>query len=690
MKRVKKRKNQLLLRLNLLFVVVFILFAILIVQLGVVQILNGESFQEEINKTTQDITKVPVPRGEIYDRYQNVIVKNKPMYAITYTPPKRVQPKDKIAVARKLAHYIDMFHPDEEERKKQIKRITERDKKEYWYLTNEKEAMKKLTTEEADKLKPAEQYREILKRIAVNEYENLTEQDLEIILIKKELDLAYALTPQIVKNEHVTPEEYARVAEHLALLPGINATTDWVREYPFGDLFKEMIGTITTEKEGIPAEKVDYYLAKGYSRNDRVGERGLELQYEDLLRGRKEQVKYTMNNRGVILNSEVVVPGASGKDLILTIDMEFQEMVDEILREELIEATADGKNKFLLDILAVVMDPHTGELLAVSGQSFKNDKQEEITDSPSNTIYHQHIPGSIVKGATMLAGYDSGIIAPGHREYDKPIVIHETAPKGSWTNLGWVNDMDAIRVSSNVYMFYIAMKMGGEYNYYEGKKITFNREAFQEMRNYFKQFGLGTLTGVDFPNESPGLAGTSQNGGLLMDYAIGQYDNFTALQLAQYVSTIANGGYRVQPRFLKEVRNPSTDKELGTVYRSMNPKILNKIVMDDTYINRVQEGFRQVFQEPGGTAYPYFRDNDYKIAGKTGTAQNIFSQNGIQYETINLTMVSYAPYDNPEIAVSVIIPRLDTDMMSLNSQITSKIYDAYFSLKEKRAKKGLN
>lgn len=679
MKKENKKKSQLPFRLNLLFFFVFVLFAALIIQLGIVQILNGKSFQEEIDSTTQDITKLPVPRGEIYDRNYNVIVKNQPTYAITYTPPKNASAEDKIAVARKLAPYIDMFHPDKEERKKQISRITEREKKEYWYLEHVTEANAKLTMEEADELKPAEQYKEILKRITVNEYEHLTKQDLEIILIKKELDRAYALTPQIVKNEHVTPEEYARIAEHLASLPGINATTDWIREYPYDETFKSLIGDITTEKEGVPAENIDYYLATGYSRNDRVGENGLESQYEELLRGRKEQVKYIMNNHNVILESEVVVPGESGKSLILTIDMEFQKLVDEILREELMAATAGGKNNLLRDVLAVVIDPHTGELLAVSGQSFKDEKQDQIYDSAYRTIYDQHVPGSIVKGATILAGYDSGTITPGHREYDEPINIQGTPTKGSWMDLGSVNDLDALRLSSNVYMFYIAMKMGGENNYYPGKKISFNPQAFQEMRNYFKQFGLGTLTGVDFPNESSGLKGTLQDGGLLMDFAIGQYDNYTAMQLAQYVSTIANGGYRVQPHFLKEVRNPSSDEEFGSVYRSFNTKILNKIVMDENYIQRVQEGFRQVFQEPGGTAYSYFTETDYQIAGKTGTAENL-------HDTINLTMVAYAPYDNPEIAVAVLVPKLDPDMTNNNSIITRRIFDAYFSLKEKRAK----
>ncbi|MEN2765976.1 peptidoglycan D,D-transpeptidase FtsI family protein [Ornithinibacillus xuwenensis] len=686
-KKNQKKKAQLPFRLNILFFVVFLLFAVLILQLGVVQILRGEEFQEQIDQTTQDTTKIPVPRGEIYDRNYNIIAQNKAMYAITYTPQKGVQADERLDVAVKLAEYIDMFKPDESDREKQLNSITTRDKKEYWYILHEEEAKERLSTEEAADMETAEQYKTILDRITEEEISNFTEQDFEIILIKKELDRAYALAPQVVKNENVTPEEYARVAEHLADLPGINATTDWVREYPYDGTFQNIIGNVTTEKEGVPAENIDFYLAKGYSRNDRVGKTGLEQQYEDLLRGRKEQVQYTMDKSGVIQDSEVVVPGESGKDIVLTIDMEFQQKVDEILKSELEAATKGGQNNHLRDAMAVVMDPNTGELLAVGGQSF-NEDQTEITDTSYKTLYDAHRPGSTVKGATVLAAYDAGIISPGHREYDTPIKIAGTPEKSSWKNLGWVNDLDALRQSSNVYMFYIAMKMGGEYNYQREKSVSFDPAAFQEMRFYFNQFGLGVNTGVDYPYESIGYPGNDTGPGLLMDYAIGQYDTFTAMQLVQYASTIANGGYRVQPHFLKEARNPTPEEgKLGSIYRTVNTTVLNKIIMDEEYIERVQEGFRQVYQEPGGTAYNYFRDTDFNAAGKTGTAESEVYIDGKKIETVNLTMIAYAPYDNPEIAMSVIVPYLDSETnSSINHNITKRIMDAYYTLKEERAK----
>ena len=688
----KKKKAQLPFRLNILFFIVFLMFSVLIIQLGVVQILNGEKYEEEINKTVKDTTKIPVPRGKIYDRNHDLVMDNKPLYSITYTPPKGVQAKDKLELAQKLSNYITMYDTtDKKDKKAKLKSITERQRKEYWYLLHEEEAVAKLKDGELEKLSNAEQYKTILKRITDEELAEITEKDEHIILIKRELDKAYSLTPQIVKNENVTSEEYAKVAEHLDELPGINATTDWNREYLYDETFKNILGNISTEKIGLPAEKLQYYLAKGYSRNDRVGTSGLEEQYEDVLRGRKEQIQYSTNKNGKIVDTKTVVKGERGKDLVLTVDMEFQEKVDEVVRKEL--KTAINKfpyqNRFLEDALAVVLNPQTGEILAVSGQHYDRD-EKKFVDNSYRTLYDAHRPGSTVKGASVLAGYQSGVISPGDAFYDRPLKIAGTKKMGSWMNLGYVNDLDALRRSSNVYMFYIALRMGGDYRnpFPNNASVKFNNSAFQEMRNYFYQFGLGVKTGIDFPFESTGYVGQTPQAGNLLHFAIGQYDTYTPMQLAQYVATIANDGYRVRPHFLKEIRNPdgNAEDELGTIYRSKNTEVLNRVEMDSSYIKRVQEGFRQALQSPGGTGYSYFANKDYKPAGKTGTAENEVFVNGNKIYTENLSLIGYAPYDEPEIAFAVIVPYLGSvrGQHPIQHKIGEGILDTYFELKKER------
>lgn len=150
------------------------------------------------------------------------------------------------------------------------------------------------------------------------------------------------------------------------------------------------------------------------------------------------------------------------------------------------------------------------------------------------------------------------------------------------------------------------------------------------------------------------------------------------MQLAQYVSTIANDGLRVRPHFLKEIRLPNpSEKQLGSLFKSVNTDVLNRVEMSQSQIKRVQEGFRRVYQEPGGTAYREFGDKSYNPAGKTGTAENEINGN----YTENLTLIGYAPFDHPEVAFAIVVPHTGKGE-HVNNKIGERIMDAYFELKE--------
>ena len=168
------------------------------------------------------------------------------------------------------------------------------------------------------------------------------------------------------------------------------------------------------------------------------------------------------------------------------------------------------------------------------------------------------------------------------------------------------------------------------------------------------------------------------------------------MQLAQYVSTIANGGNRIKPHVLKQVREPVDEENsdtLGPVIKEVKTEVLNTLPMKTEWIERVQEGFRQVTQSTGGTAYSYFGNADYKPAGKTGTAEAFYDgpkwEKGTeQPETYNITFVSYAPADNPEIAMSVVVPWAyqNSSGHKMNLEIAKEVYEKYYELKEERAK----
>ncbi|MFS0674345.1 peptidoglycan D,D-transpeptidase FtsI family protein [Ornithinibacillus sp. 179-J 7C1 HS] len=678
----KKKQTVLLTRLNILYLIIFILFSVLIIQLGVIQILHGEKFQADIDRTNLETIKVQTPRGKIYDRKFRVMVDNQPVKVITYTPSKGTIAEERLLVAKRLSELINMVPKGADPETYFDKELTNRDLREYWYLLNKQEANNRLSVNKRINLDDAEQYNATLELITEEEISNFTIKEKEIIKIKKELDKAMELTRQVIKNEGVTMEEYAKVAENLAMLPGVNVEIDWNRTYPFNSTMKSILGTVTSYQEGIPADKEDYYLSLGYSLNDRIGKSGLEQQYESVLRGRKQQIQYKTDRQGNVIETEILVEGQRGKDLILTIDIELQQNVDRIIQEELrrIIKKHPHENRHIDEALAVVIQPKTGELLAVSGQRYNREK-DTFQNVAYKTIYDQHIPGSAIKGATVLAGLQSGVITQGDMFYDTPMKIKGTPEKSSYTDstLGWLNDIDALKESSNIYMFYIALRMGGEYNYQYNKPVTFNFDAFQEMRNYFYQFGLGVETGIDFPNEAIGYKGTDPVAGNLMDYAIGQYDTYTTMQLAQYVSTIANDGLRVKPHFLKEVRNPtSSEEKIGSIFQTINTKALNRIEMDQTNIERVQEGFRRVFQEPRGTAFSEFHDKTYNPVGKTGTAENVSDGD----YTENLTLISYAPMENPEVALAIVVPHTGKGE-HVSAKIGERIMDVYFELNHK-------
>ncbi|MFS1515319.1 peptidoglycan D,D-transpeptidase FtsI family protein [Bacillus sp. SCS-151] len=684
----KKKRNHLPFRLNVLFFIVFLLFSILILKLGLTQIVYGEDYRREIEKKEEVTVSASVPRGKIYDRNGKVIVDNLPLNAITYTGYQGTTAEERLKVARDLAIFID----------KDTKDVTERDKKDFWMLTHPEEALEKVTDAELKKLddgglEATDIYKLQLNRITEEELAIITGQELEVLAIYREFS-GYALTPQIVKsnsenkNDEVSEEEYAVVSEHLSQLPGVDTTTDWVREYPYGDTFRTVLGNITSSKEGLPSEVATYYVAKEYSRNDRVGKSYIEKQYEDVLHGQKEKVKNITDKAGNPLNQEVITEGANGKDLVLSIDMDLQIAIEKIIEEELVTAKSKSGSAFLDRAFVVMMNPTTGEVLSLAGKQYvKNDQGEvEFLDFARGTFQLSYAMGSTVKGATVLTGFETNTIKPGTTFIDSPLNINGL-PKGSYKVLGPVNDLDALKKSSNVYMFHTAIGVG-EGNYAYGKPLYINTAAFDTFRYYFSQFGLGVKTGIDLPGEQTGFAGTDTLPGLLLDLSIGQYDTYTPLQLAQYVSTIANGGYRVKPQIVKDIHQPSDGQNgLGPILKEFKPEILNRVDMKKEYIEQVQEGFRQVMQESGGTAVGSFGDKPYKPAGKTGTAQvDVDKSENVAYAH-NLTLIGYAPYDNPEVAFSVVAPTADygNSKTSINLNIGERILDEYFNLKQNRA-----
>ncbi|WP_239587200.1 penicillin-binding transpeptidase domain-containing protein [Bacillus ectoiniformans] len=682
--------------MNMMFFVVFLLFSILIFRLGIVQIVQGEDYQRKIERTEDVTVNASVPRGKIFDRGGQVIVDNVPQNSITYTRSKAANQKEMMDTAKKLAKLIS----------KETEQVTERDKKDFWIMRNEEKAKGKISAKEWAKFEEGEIsdkeiYQLQLDRITENNLKEISEEELEVLAIYREFTSGYSMTPQVVKNKNVTEEEYAIVSENLSTLPGVNTTTDWDRAYTYDGTLRTVLGNISSSREGLPKEMADFYLSRDYSRNDRVGKSYIEYQYEEVLRGQKTKMKNITDKAGNILDSEIVREGQRGKDLILTIDMDLQLAVEAIIEEELLKTKRQPGHPLLDRAFVTMLDPNTGEVLALAGKRYTVSKgKAEMQDFALGNISTSYTMGSSVKGATIMTGYMTGVNRPGEVMVDEPLRFRGTNPKSSWFNRGGaigINDTYALMRSSNVYMFKTAIKIGkGKYRPNQGLKL--DPEAFSIMRRHFNQFGLGVPTGIDLPNEQTGYQGRTPAGepGLLLDYSIGQFDTYTPMQLAQYVSTIANGGYRMKTHIVKEIREPVSElNKIGPVAKEIRPEVLNRIDAKPEWIDRVQEGFRQVAQSSQGTGAKYLSSAPYKPAAKTGTAEGLYDgpdrekytkNGGIPPMTWNLTLVGYAPHDNPEVAFSVVVPWAyqGGNATDINKIIGRRILDKYFELKEER------
>lgn len=688
-------------RMNILFFAIFLLFSMLILRLGYLQIVKGEDYARAIARTEEVAVNTSVPRGRIFDSAGRLQVDNEPVNSITYTKMQTTKSSEMMEVAKELAKLIE----------KDTKKVTLRDKQDFYIQLNTESATEKVTAEERAAIEAEDATQKekqqkldalIREKITDEELDSLTDEQLEVLAIYREMSSGYALSPQIIKGEGVTDEEFAVVSERLTdpKLEGVNTITDWKR-VKMTDL--TILGSTTTPDQGIPANRLDYYLSRDYSRNDRVGTSFLEQQYEDVLQGQKSIVKNVTDGRGRVIETETVDEGEPGKDLVLTIDSELQYELEQIVEEKLLALKAGPNSQLVKDAYLVMMDPRNGEVLSMVGKRVGEDEDGKriVSDYAFGTFTAAHEMGSTVKGATLLTGYAQDAVEIGEVHIDEPLKFAGTKQKNSIFNTTPfnripLNDIMAIERSSNVYMFKIALEIANR-QYQYNSPLSVAPESFNLMRNSFAQFGLGAATGIDLPNEGTGYPGGTYPGPKLLDLAIGQFDTYTPMQLAQYISTIANDGYRMQPHVVKEIRQASPDGEtLGPIETIIEPKIMNRINNTQEEIDRVKEGMRNVYIGSSGSARAQFSDTPYTAAGKTGTAEAYFFERGHELHgtlNVNIAHVGFAPYEDPEIAYAVVIPYVTTDPTKVprtNNEIARAAADKYFELKEQRSEDEAN
>lgn len=679
------RKSHVPFRLNFLFFVIFGLFVALIVQLGYLQIVNGDNIEKQLKASSVVEVNGSSPRGMIYDASGKPLVKNQANAAITFTRGNKMTAEDLLKTAQKLATLIDI--PID-------KNLTERDLKDFWLADPEnlKKAQDQLSSKQKA-LGASEQYAATVDKVT-DEDIAFNDDQLKVASIFKRMNSAQSLSTVYLKNSDVSDEELAIVAENMTELPGVSTGTDWTRKIVEGSSLASLIGTVTTEEQGIPEENLDEYLAKGYARNDRVGRSYLEKQYEEVLQGSKSKSQITLDNSNNIESQKEIYAGSKGDNLVLTLDAKFQKEVDEILQDNFKSLMDSGAAEYSPGVYAVAINPKTGGILAMSGYQHEAESSK-LQENAIGTFINAFVPGSVVKGGTLAAGWENGVLNGNEVLYDQPIRIGSDV-KASIFNPTGANNRNlsaeqALEVSSNSYMMQVALRLMG-IEYQPGISIpTVDRqtEAYSKLRTAFASFGMGTKTGIDLPGEATGIStpvdklDTVSDGGKILDLAFGQFDTYTTLQLAQYAATVANDGQRLQPHIVSGIYGNDETGGLGSLKSAVEPTVLNEVGLTTDQMKIIQNGFYDAVHGTDAWATATgLASAKMELSAKTGTAETpIVDENGKTINLVNLNIVAYGPSDDADIAVAVVLPQVKSSTTSHpNVKIVKEIMDAYYDL----------
>ena len=645
-------------RLNFLLWIVGLLLLALAVRLFYLQVLNGASYKAEVKRSDTTTQTNNVQRGMIYDSTGKVMVGNQATQAITYTKGQNVDSDDLYKIANRLGNYLTV----------PTSRLTTRNQQDY-YLADKHHL--KTVIKLAKSTDSSSQYDDAIDYLNRHpHYFKLTKSEKNKAMIYGSMSGAYSLSTTYIKSKDVSSKELAEVSEHLSEMPGVKIGTAWSRNYPSGKDVKSLAGTVSTT--GLPSDEVNSLLSQWYSRNDNVGQSYLEKQYQATLAGSKSQTQVTTSGNNVT-KTKVTYPGKKGDNLVLTVNAKFQNDVQKILKSNF---PAGGNST---GVYAVVMNPYTGAIYAMGGID-RNPSTGKMTDDQIGAINHPITMGSVVKPDTIMGGLMEKVITPENNTLtDTPIKVAGTSVKSSWFNKSGSASMslsapEALEVSSNSYMMQIAMKEGGM-NYHSGAQLTLKPSIFTKMRYYYNMFGLGQKTGIDLPGEVSGYKGPSKkkNIGSALDLSYGNYDGYTTIQLAQYMSTIANGGYRMKPYIVKEIRGTKSNGELGNITYTAQPQVQQVIPAPKSYFELVRRGLYLVTH--GTNSYTTAKSLSSvkpSISAKTGTAETFYKKQS----TETLSFAGYAPSDKPQVVVALAIANASGGENNLT--MAKQIFQAYW------------
>ncbi len=643
-------------------------FGILIFKFWLVTNFYNEGYSELAKYQTNIILKNPMPRGEIYDRNDKLIVGNKENKNLVYLNNYKKSNEDMWGLTKVL---VDNIKIDEKDYS-----LVENDYKDLVIRENQEEIYKRYNDNKSNYDVESEDFdidTALRDQVKKSDYDALVKK-----YGKKEVDLKILMDSSSTSNPKIlakklSDEDIYFITENIGTLGGCFVMSDWQRDYPYKDTLRSFLGSVGD----IPAEDLNTYKSLGYSQADKIGTSYVEKEEEMYLRSTPQQISFYFDTKGNIKNYEIIDSGKSGDDIKLTIDIELQKKVDKILKESL----ENDSFKYHKTNYASVTDPNTGEILALSGIYEDGKDYYDLSIQNFTTAYEV---GSIVKPALLLIGYYLDVWDWDTVINDAPMDLGGGVVKSSYNNYGPINENDAIKHSSNVYFYYIILKIAG-INFTGPSSLpgVIDEKYFTTVRKEYSMFGLGTKTGIDFDNEIEGVKNSANGVGLYMDLANGQFDTYTPLQTNQYMATLANGKARMEMNYLYSINEPSKQGIIGPEIKRINSEVMNYLKYDPKDIKHVQETLAFP-STPGGTTAAA-ADSRYTIGSKSGTSESFYYEEGMKnaYKTNNSSFLAYAPYKNPKISVSVLYPYWTPDGEVSKESATNaggKILDAAYDL----------
>lgn len=661
-------------RLYLLFGIVGVLFLTLIVRLGYMQVINQKFYTDKLAKASKTRITTSSVRGQIYDAAGNPLVENTTKQVVTYTRDNKATAGEIRETAQKLLNYVTVSDIA----------VTDRQAVDYYLADKDvyREVVEKLPKNEkfdtdGNRLEESKIYKAAVESIDPSKL-GYTDDEKKAIMLFSQMNAISNFSTGTIQTDPLSTEQVAILASSEKDLPGISISTSWDRKVLDTSL-ASIVGNISTEKAGLPVEEVDEYLKKGYSLNDRVGTSYLEKEYESTLQGKRAVKEIHLNKNGNMESVEKISDGSKGDNLKLTIDLSFQQGVEDILKNAFNAELSSGNATYSEGVYAVAMDPDTGSILALAG--VKHDLETgDVSADALGTITNVFVPGSVVKAATLTAGWQYGAISGNQSLVDQPITFAGSAPINSWfTSFGSrsITAVEALEYSSNTYMVQLALNMLGT-PYTPNMALSSDNldTAMEKLRSVFAEYGLGASTGIDLPNESTGYIPKDFTVSNYITNAFGQFDNYTPLQLAQYAATVANNGKRVAPHLVEGIYGNNEQGGLGDLIEKKETKELNQVNISAENMALLKQGFYQVVNGGSGltTGRTIAQGATVSISAKTGTAET-YVNGGTS--AINTNVVSYAPSDSPKIAVAVVFPH-NTDLSStVSHSITRDIINLY-------------